>query len=96
MLSRFNFLYSVRTFSIHSSYMNMISIHETITRHGPKPDSHEAEAVAFTKLEAEALTLINLEAEALVMKPKPGYMYYCNQKDWLQSRSFGKPRSRSL
>ena len=40
-------------------------------RHGPKPDSHEAEA--FTKLEAEALTLINLEAEAkaLVMKLKP-------------------------
>ncbi len=45
-------------------------------KHGPKSDSHEAEA--FTKLEAQAqaLTLINLEAEALVTKPKPGYLYY--------------------
>ena len=72
-------------------------------RHGPKLDSHEAEA--FTNLEAEAGTLINLEAEALVTKPKPGYLYYTHlQKksttrgcisfrdecDWLQSQSFGK------
>ena len=75
-------------------------------RHGPKPDSHEAEAEAFKKLEAEAkpLTHINLKAEALFTKPKPkpGYLYYtrymcfCNQNDWLQSWSFGKPRSQSL
>ncbi len=47
-------------------------------RHGLKPDSHEAEVEAFTKLEAKAkaLTLINLEAKALVtkLKPKPGYL----------------------
>ncbi len=48
------------------------------SRHGPKPDSHEAEA--FTKLEAETLTFINLEAEALVTKPKPGYLYYTHLK----------------
>ncbi len=37
-----------------------------LTRHGPKPGSHEAEAEAFTILEAEAeaSTLFNLEAEA--------------------------------
>ncbi len=68
----------------------------------PKPDSHEAEAL--TKLEAEALTLINLEAEAeaLVTKPKPSYLYYtplqkkCTMRECMQSRSFGKRRSRSL
>ncbi len=46
------------------------------TRHGPKPDSHEAEAFTNLEAEAEALTLINLEAEAFVTKPKPGYLYY--------------------
>ncbi len=65
----------------------------TATRHGPKPDSYEAKA--FTNLEAKAWTIINLEAEALVTKLKPGYLYY-NQKDWLQSQSFGKPWSLSL
>ncbi len=60
-------------------------------RHGPKPDSHEAE----TDAEAEALTLISLEAEALVRKPKlkPGYLYYTHlqKKAWVnhETEAFG-------
>ncbi len=97
-----NFLYVVKE-ARKKFYCNLFGVQ--LSRHGPKPGSHEAKA--------EALTLINLEAEALVTKPrpKPGYLYYthlqkkstvrgcisfCNQKDWSKSRSFGNPRSRSL
>ncbi len=43
-----------------------------VTRHGPKPDSHEGEAEAFTKLEAEALTHIRSRSLSY-------------EKDWLQN-----------
>ncbi len=67
-------------------------------RHGPKPGCHEAEAFPILEAEAEALAHFSLEAEAeakaLVKKPKPGYLN-STKKIGLQSRSFGKPRSRS-
>ncbi len=63
-------------------------------RHGPKPGCQEAEAEAFSILEAEAeaLTLFKLEAEAGLFVQNQMWL----QKVWLQSRSFGEPRSRSL
>ncbi len=44
-----------------------------MSRHGPKPGRHEAEA--FSILEAEAFTDFILEAEALATKLKPAYLY---------------------